>query len=153
MDKKEAVRLIIELMEISKACYLTTIDENNLPQTRAMMNLRNSSQYPAFVPVFKKHNTDFLIYFSTNTSSNKVRQIKNNQNVSVYYSKPDEWLGLMLGGKIEIITDPGIKKLLWQDNWTMYYPGGVPDDDYTVLQFKPDILKLYHRLQFFTLTV
>lgn len=153
MNKKEATNLIIELMEISDACYLTTIDENNYPQTRAMLNLRNSSQYPGFIPIFKENNDNFLVYFTTNTSSQKVKQIQNNPNVSVYYSKPNEWRGLMLGGKIEIVTDKHIKKSIWQDNWTMYYPGGIDDNDYTLLRLEPKVLKLYHQLNFFTLHI
>lgn len=140
-------------MEISEACYLATIDSNNLPQIRAMLNLRNSSQYPKLIPLFKKHNNDFLVYFTTNTSSEKIKQIKNNSNVSVYYSKPSEWRGLMLSGSIEIVTEQKIKNFIWQDNWTMYYPNGPNDDDYTILKLKPSILKLYHQLNSVTINM
>ncbi len=153
MNKNEAISLMVELMEISDVCYLSTIDEKNFPQTRAMLNLRNPRQYPGLAPIYIKHENDFLVYFTTNTSSQKIRQIKNNPNVSVYYSKPGEWRGLMLGGKIEIVADQNIKNSTWQDGWKDYYPGGVDDPDYSVLQLKPDILKLYHQLQFFTLNI
>jgi general stress protein 26 len=116
-----------------------------------MLNLRNSERYPNLVPLFKKHNNDYLVYFTTNASSQKINQIKNNLKVSVYYSKPSEWRGLMLGGTIEIVKEQAIKKSLWQDAWTMYYPGGPTDNDYTILKLTPDVLKLYHQLDFFTL--
>lgn len=151
MDKQQGKKLIIELMEISEACYLTTIDDLGFPQTRAMLNLRNSGLYPNLVPLFKKHNNDHLVYFTTNASSQKIIQIKNNPKVSVYYAKPIEWRGLMLGGTMEIVEEQAIKDALWQDSWTMYYPGGPTDDDYAILGLTPDILKLYHQLDFFTL--
>ena len=151
MDTQQGKKLIIELMEISEACYLTTIDNRGFPQTRAMLNLRNSECYPNLVSLFKKHNHDHLVYFTTNTSSQKINQIKNNPKVSVYYSKPREWRGLMLGGTIEIVEEQAIKNSLWQDSWTMYYSGGPTDPDYTILALKPDVLKLYHQLDFFTL--
>lgn len=152
MDKKEALAVIRELFERSEiCCYLTTLNNENLPETRAMMNLRNTSLYPDLINFFKKHDDDFLIYFSTNTSSSKVKQIKNNPNVSVYYSNPKEYKGCMLCGKINIINDQGIKNSLWQDNWTMYYPGGKSDNDYTVMELKPKLLKVYNQLSTFTI--
>lgn len=151
MDKQQGTKLIIELMEISEACYLTTIDDRGFPQTRAMLNLRNSGHYPNLTPLFKKHGSDYLVYFTTNASSQKINQIKNNPKVSVYYSKPSEWRGLMLGGTIEIVEEQTIKKSLWQNSWTMYYPKGSTDNDYTILKLTPDVLKLYHQLDFFTL--
>ena len=151
MDKQQGKKRIIELMEISEACCLTTIDDLGFPQTRAMLNLRNSKLYPGLVPLFKRHNDDYLAYFTTNTSSQKINQIKNNPKVSVYYAKPRDWRGLMLGGTIEIVKDQTIKRSLWQDAWTMYYPRGSADPDYTILALKPDVLKLYHQLDFFTL--
>ena len=151
MNKVQASNLIIELMDLSEACYLTTIDQDNFPQTRAMLNLRNLSQYPKLIPFFNAHNDDFGVYFTTNTSSQKVAQIKNNPRVSVYYSKPSEWRGLMLGGNIKIVGDPDLKKRIWQDNWTMYYQKGPVDDDYTILELKPRVLKLYHQLDLFTI--
>jgi len=42
--KKSALTLISE----SKAAYLTTIDSDGFPITRAMFNLRNKEQFPEF---------------------------------------------------------------------------------------------------------
>jgi general stress protein 26 len=152
MEKKEALSIIKELFENSEiCCYLTTLNSKNLPETRAMMNLRNRALFPNLVDFFKNHNDDFLIYFSTNTSSPKVNQIKNNSNVCVYISNPKEYKGCMLCGRINIINDQNIKNSLWQDNWTIYYPGGMTDTDYTVLELKPKLLKVYHQLGTFTI--
>lgn len=148
MDEKEARRLGLELMEISEAAYLTTIDRDGFPQTRAMFNLRRTEQFPDLSGLFDKHRDDFLIYFTTNTSSSKVEQIRTNPRVSVYYCKPDAWRGLMLGGEIEIITDKKIKEKIWQNGWKIYYPTGVYDPDYTVLCLRPILAKYYHRLNF-----
>lgn len=151
MNNKKALTIINDLFERSEiCCYLTTLNNKNIPETRAMMNLRNVSLYPNLVDFFKRHNDNFLIYFTTNTSSSKVNQIRNNPNVCVYFSNPNEYKGCMLSGKIKIIADQSIKKSLWQDNWTMYYPGGVTDNDYTILELKPTSLKVYSKLKTFT---
>ena len=149
MDGKDAKRLSLELMEIAEAAYVTTIDKDGFPYTRAMFNLRRKEQFPGLYELFKKHQEDFLVYLTTNTSSSKIAHIKKNPKVSIYYCKPSEWRGLMLGGEVEIVTDKAIKEPIWQGGWEMYYPGGPHDPDHTVLCLHPIFAKYYHQLNFF----
>jgi general stress protein 26 len=137
MQIEELKRVSVALMETAEAAYLTTIGADGYPDTRAMLNLRNRGQYPDQAHLFAPHQDDLMIYFSTNTSSNKVRQIKSNPNVSVYYCKPGKFHGLTLVGDIEIVDDAEIRKALWNDGWERYYPGGPDDPDHTVLRLYP----------------
>jgi general stress protein 26 len=147
MEQDQAIKLSLELMETSTAAYLTTIDTKGFPRTRAMLNLRNKKQYPSLLKLFQSHDKDFIVYFTTNTSSTKVKQIEKNQKVCVYYCKQEQWSGLMLNGNIEIIKDKGLKEKLWQKDWDMYYPGGVTDPDYSILCLKPSFVKGYHKFE------
>ena len=124
------------LLETGWPAYLTTIDDDGYPQTRAMFNLRNKKRYPKLIPFFKKQG-EFTIVFSTNTSSTKVNDIKNNSAVSVYFCEPESTKGTMFGGNIEIVDDVGIKKELWHDGWERYYPMGYNDPDHTVIRLQP----------------
>jgi general stress protein 26 len=137
MDETEAKRLSLELMEISKAAYLTTIDAEGFPHTRGMTNLRNKDQHPHLASLFRDHREDFLIIFSTNTSSEKVKHVKENPKVSVYYSLPEKTQGVMFGGEIEIVTDPELKRAIWTDDMVKYYPDGYDDPDHTILRLRP----------------
>jgi general stress protein 26 len=69
MENIEAQRLSLELLETAEAAYVTTIDPDGFPQTRAMFNLRRKEQFPGLAALFKDHQKDFLAYFTTNTSS------------------------------------------------------------------------------------
>ncbi|MDD2853771.1 MAG: pyridoxamine 5'-phosphate oxidase family protein [Desulfuromonadaceae bacterium] len=151
MNEQEARNLAASLMAIAETAIVTTIDGEGLPQTRAMLNLRNTKSFPSLTPLFSAHQSDFLVYFTTNTSSSKVAQIRLNKAVSIYYCLPIEWRGLMLGGKMEIVTDPVIKLALWQPGWEMYYPGGVVDPEYTILCFNPSAVTYYHQQNNFKL--
>lgn len=146
MDQMTGHDRAITLMSEAKAAVLTTIDEQGWPSTRAMLNLRNMETYPDLAPVFDSHQNDLLVYFTTNTSSGKVSQIKNNEKASVYYCDPLTWRGLMLGGVISVVSDPAIKEKIWQKDWTMYYPGGVFDPDYSILCLVPRVAKYYEYL-------
>lgn len=43
--------------------------------------------------------------------------------------------GVMLKGKMEVLTDNSTKEMIWREGDTLYYPLGVTDPDYCVLKF------------------
>jgi general stress protein 26 len=61
-----------EIIKASGKCALISLDENGRPQVRTM---------DPFEP-----ESDFTIWLATNPKSRKVIQIKNNPNVTLYYS-------------------------------------------------------------------
>ena len=146
MEYTHAHERSLNLLSVAPVAYLTTIDQNGWPNTRAMLNLRNEEKYPNLIPVFASHSQDLQIYFTTNTSSGKVAQIDQNNKASVYFCNPEEWRGLMIGGPLSIISDQEIRHALWQNEWDMYYPEGVQDPDYAILSLKPRIAKYYEYL-------
>lgn len=146
METIEAQRLSLDLLETAEAAFVTTIGPDGFPQTRAMFNLRRKEQFPGLAALFKM---DFIVYFTTNTSSPKIEHIKKNPKVSVYYCNPGEFRGLMLSGEMAVVTDRSEKEQVWQKGWEMYYPGGVHDPDHTVLRLRPMAAKYYHQLDSF----
>ncbi|MDD2620785.1 MAG: pyridoxamine 5'-phosphate oxidase family protein [Syntrophomonadaceae bacterium] len=138
-----------DLMEVAEAAYLTTMNSEGFPETRAMFNLRRKEQFPQLSALFQENRDNFLIYFTTNTSSRKIEQLRGNPNASVYYCWPGEWRGLNLVGNIEIVEDWDVKRSLWQDGWEMYYPGGFEDPGYAVIRMQPRFARYYHQLQMF----
>jgi general stress protein 26 len=147
MELEEARNLSLELMRTSKAAYLTTIDSNGYPITRAMFNLRNEEQFPEFNDFFNGLRNKFDIYISTNTSSSKTEQIKKNPKICVYFCEPEEFKGVMFGGEVELISDMKVKQKIWLDWWTRYYLKGIEDPDYTLLRLKPKTAQVYSKLQ------
>ena len=147
MELTEIKKLCEELIENSLLAYLSTIDSNGYPITRALLNTRYKERYPEFVPFYDKLNDKYVIYFSTNTSSSKMEHIKHNPKVCVYLCDPDDFKGVMFGGEIEIVEDMDIKKQFWLDTSIRYYPKGLEDPDYTILRFKPKSAKFYYKLQ------
>ena len=146
MDVEEVKRSGLKLMEESKAAYLTTIDPDGFPITRAMFNLRNKDQFPEFSTFFENQQNPFTIYISTNTSSSKVTHLNKNPKMCVYFCDTEDFMGFMLGGSVEIVDDKELKKKIWLDWWTRYYPEGVEDPDYTLLRLEPKNVRYYHKL-------
>jgi len=132
-------------METADAVYLSTIDRDGFPHTRVMGNLRNKQQCRASTELFAQHSKDFLIYMLTGHSSDKMRQIRANSKISVYFCNPAEFLYLMLAGNAEEIADPDLKKQIWQDEWKIHWPGGPDDPEFIVLRLLPVFAKGWYK--------
>ena len=132
MDKEEAMTQSLKLMDELDFCLLGTVGEDGFPNIKSMTNLKHEG--------LKK------IWFSTNTSSRRVRQLRNNNRACVYYVDGKEFKGLVLIGTIEILQDLESRKMLWFDGAERYYPLGMEDPDYSVLCFTAEHGNYYHKL-------
>ncbi len=85
-------------------------------------------------------------YFSTNTSSKRIAQFKENPKACLYFVTFSNWQGLMLIGEMEILQDKESKAKFWKNGYEKYYPLGVNDPDYSVLRFTATKGNYYHHL-------
>ena len=102
--------------------FLAYIDENGYPVTKAMLKPREREGIKT-------------IWFSTNTSSNKVKCFRKNNAASVYFVDKRFFRGVSLVGTMEVLETPEAKERIWRMGDTMYYKQGVTDPDYCVLKF------------------
>lgn len=143
---EDLTQFTIDLMNRAPVAYMSTVDEEGLPQVRAVENFRCLKKFPKQAEVLSDYEADPLTsYLSINTSSQKLRQVENNPVVALYYSVPEEYRGVMLRGKAVVHTDLDLKKRLWMSDWTRYYPLGPNDPDFTLLRVKPDWVKSWYR--------
>lgn len=129
------------LRENSHIAYLCSVNELGYPQTKGMLVLERDSLRTQ--------------YFSTNTSSKRVGQFRQNPKASVYYCDGtiNKYKGALFTGTIDVCTDHSTKVLLWRDGFEMYYPKGVDDEDYCVLKFTAETVNYYHGLSNATLSI
>jgi general stress protein 26 len=139
MDKQEAMAEGLQLIERSSICLLGTNGEDGFPNIKAMMNA--------------KHEGLNKIWFSTNTSSRRVQQLKKDNRACVYYVDDKDFKGLMLTGTIGILQDLKSRQMLWNDGDERYYPLGVEDPDYSVLYFTAHKGNYYHKLKNITFEI
>ena len=119
-----------------RVSFICSIDDNNYPNVKAMLAPRKRTGMKEF-------------YFSTNTSSMRVKQYQDNPNASIYfyYKGIFKYVGVMLKGKIEVLTDQEAKNMLWKTGDTMFYKKGVTDPDYCVLKFIAESGRYYCDLE------
>jgi len=123
---------ILALRNTQKIAYVASVNGEGYPQVKAMLVL--------------EHESPVVQYFSTNTSSRRVKQFQNNPKASVYYCDEANYMGALFTGTLEVLTDPATKAMLWREGFEMYYPKGVTDDDYCVYRFTADTVNYYHGL-------
>ena len=105
-----------------KTAFIGSVDESGFPAIKAMLQPRKREGIKVF-------------YFTTNTSSMRVRQYLTNNKACIYFCDNRFFRGAMLRGTMEVLTDAESKEMIWQEGDTVYYPGGVTDPDYCVLKF------------------
>ena len=120
MDLKK----IENFIDKQKVAFICSVDDENYPNVKAMLKPRKRNGLKEF-------------YFSTNTSSMRVKQYQSNQNASIYFYHKGliKYVGVMLKGKMEVLTDQETKNMIWRRGDTIFYKKGVTDPDYCVLKF------------------
>lgn len=118
------IKKIEKFIDKQKISFISSIDSDSFPNVKAMLMPRKRNGLKEF-------------YFSTNTSSMRVQQYKSNPNSCIYFYHKGliKYIGVMLVGKMEILTDQQSKNMLWKKGDTMFYKRGVTDPDYCVLKF------------------
>lgn len=119
---KDSTKTVGGIIDKSGVSMIGSVDENGFPNMKAMLPPRKRKGIKE-------------IYFTTNTSSMRVKQYRENPKASVYFFDKRFFRGVMLKGTMEMLTDPESKAEIWREGDEMYYPAGVTDPDYCVLKF------------------
>lgn len=115
-------KTIENIINHQKTAYIASVDKNGFPNMKAMLAPRKRNGLSEF-------------WFTTNTSSQRVAQYRENPNASIYFCDQRFFRGIMFIGTMEVLEDADIKKEIWQIGDRIYYPKGVTDPDYCILKF------------------
>lgn len=127
---RDAQQTIGNLIDKQGVSYISSVDQDGFPNTKAMLPPRRREGIKVF-------------YFTTNTSSMRVAQYRVNPKACIYFCDKRFFRGVMLKGTMEVLEDADSKELIWQEGDTMYYPKGVTDPDYCVLRFTAESGRYY----------
>ena len=127
MDKTALLNFIAK----RKTAFIASVNERGYPVVRAMLAPRKIDGN--------------ILYFTTNTSSKKVRQYTENNRACVYFYRRGliRYRGVCLFGEMEVCTDQPTKNAIWRAGDKMFYKKGVTDPDYCVLKFKCQSAEYY----------
>jgi general stress protein 26 len=132
MNEEEARQKALALVERSGIALVGSNGGDGFPWIKAMLKME-AEELKA-------------VWFSTNTSSKRVAQFREDPRACVYFVDFSDWMGLMLLGNIEILRNHESRRRIWREGNEIYYPLGVDDPDYSVLRFSAERANYYHQL-------
>lgn len=123
---------IERFIDKQKVSFIASVDEEGFPNVKAMLRPRKHTGLKEF-------------WFSTNTSSMRVKQFLDNPKACIYFYHKGliKYVGVMLSGTMEVLTDQESKEMIWKRGDTLFYKGGVTDPDYCVLKFTAEKGRYY----------
>lgn len=119
---RDVEKTIGNLIDKQTVSFVGSVSVEGFPNMKAMLPPRKREGLQTF-------------YFTTNTSSMRVQQYRENNKACIYFCDKRFFRGVMLQGTMEVLEDAESKEMIWQEGDTMYYPLGVTDPDYCVLRF------------------
>ncbi len=126
VSKDKLLSAAREIMVSAGNCALITVDENIVPQVRAM---------DPFLP-----ENDFTVWFGTNAKSRKVKQIKTNPRVTLYYFDSDASGYVIIHGKAQLVNDQYEKEKHWKAEWEAFYPNKT--EAYLLIKVTPESMEV-----------
>ena len=120
----QGISNIEKFIDKQKVSFIASVDDGGFPNVKAMLKPRKRIGLTEF-------------WFSTNTSSMRVKQFMENPKACIYFYHKGliKYVGVMLSGTMEVLTDQESKDMIWKRGDTLFYKGGVTDPDYCVLKF------------------
>lgn len=124
--KEKLIQAAREIIEAAGTCALITLNDESIPMVRTM---------DPFPP-----ESDFTVWFGTNSESRKVNQIKNNPNVTLYYQDSDASGYVVIHGTAQIIDDQKEKQNRWKEAWEAFYPDNRAN--YLLIKVSPEWMEI-----------
>lgn len=107
-SREELLSAAREIITTARYAALITTGANGRINARAM---------DPFQPT-----AEMVIWFGTNPRSRKVRELRRNPRVTIYYVDPVDRAYVSIHGTARLVNDPKEKARRWKDEWNAFYP-------------------------------
>ena len=134
MAMRNPEQTVGNLIDNQSVSFIGSIDAEGFPNMKAMLLPRKREGIKEF-------------WFTTNTSSQRAAQYRANPNACIYFFDKRFFRGVMLKGKMEVLTDAASKESIWRAGDEQYYSNGVTDEDYCVLRFTAHRGRFYNNFK------
>lgn len=119
-EQQEQIKKIADMIKGIHIAMMTTIDEHGSLRSRPMGT--------------QKVEFDGDLWFFTDKSSTKVKEVEKHREVNISYSKPDDNTYVSVSGKGKLVTDRKKIEELWDPSMKAWFPKGLEDPDIALIQ-------------------
>jgi len=114
------VSKLVEKIKDIKIAMMTTVENGQELHSRPMYT--------------SKPEEDGTLWFFTERDSQKVGELRQDQHVSLGYSKPEDNLYVAITGVAQVVTDRAKIKELWSEALRGWFPNGSDDPNIALLK-------------------
>ena len=100
--------------------------------TNGRINARTMDPFPP--------DAEMVIWFGTNPRSRKVRELRRNPRVTIYYADPVAQAYVSIQGTARFVNVRAVKARRWKDVWKDFYPDR--EKGYLLIAVKPERLEI-----------
>lgn len=125
-DRDVLIAAAREIMVTARYCALITTDSAGRTHSRTM---------DPFPP-----EGDMKVWLGTNARSRKVREIRRNPKVTLYYFVREDQAYVSITGIARLVNDPEEKAKRFKDDWKAFYPDRARD--YLLIEVTPEKLEV-----------
>ena len=79
-----------------------------------------------------------VFWYATERRSKKVKEIKENSKVTLFFTHPESADFANVFGTAEIVDDKETRYRFWNDEWKQYWKGGPDDPEYVLIRVNPE---------------
>ena len=115
-----------KMMETTRYCALITLDTTGYPDARTM---------EPFSP-----DSNMIVWLGTSINSRKVKQIKNDSKVTLYYQAQNAAGYVVIKGQAYVVQDSLKKQTYWKKEWDRFY--SEDKSEYTLIKVIPEKLEV-----------
>jgi general stress protein 26 len=115
-----------KIIESSRYCALITTDSTGEIHVRTM---------DPFSP-----ENNMVVWMGTNSDTRKVIEIRNNPNVTLYYSDPNGLGYVVISGNAQIIDEKEETAKRWKEEWAQFYPNR--EKNYILIKLVPEKMEV-----------
>ncbi|MFA6979307.1 MAG: pyridoxamine 5'-phosphate oxidase family protein [Ignavibacteriaceae bacterium] len=117
-----------KMLKNSKYCFLISSSERNWPSARMVQ------------PIIELDT--FVIWFGTNPTLRKIKEIQENPYVTIAFGKESENANLIIYGKATIETNIRERVKHWIGSWLLFFPSGPRGEDFVSIRVEPIEMEL-----------
>lgn len=122
LTRDQLISAAREIMLSARYCALITLDASG----RA--NARTVDPFPP--------EADMVVWLATNPRTRKVREIRRNRRVTLYYFDREAQAYVTIFGTARLVNDSAEKAKRWKDEWKAFYPDR--DKSYLLIEVTPE---------------
>jgi general stress protein 26 len=123
--RDSVIAIAKDIMEQIRFCILITLDESGHPRARAM---------DPFMP-----DENMVIRMGTGVTTRKVKEIKNDPRVTLYYDHPQNAGYVTVYGTARLVDAPEAKAKWFKEEWARFYPDR---ENYVIIEVKPERMEI-----------